>query len=472
MDDPFARAAVEDAVETARLPRVHELAKRRFAVEAPRAWWISPLIIFATVMLSFLAPLDLFQDEDEDSVVAATGQVEQSIEAIVQTIEDQPLLSRELSDLMGDLTRAGTDPDALRSPEEIRREAIREVTELNKALDKLVNGEKGKTAEAIEKALGKLKSPTDGPGKELAESLARADFKAAQESLDKMLEDLKKGNLTQEQQEQLAEQLKAMAEQLQQLAEQQQQLEQALKQAGLDANLAQNPQALQQALQNNQNLNQQQKQQLQQMAQAQQAAQQACQGLGQAMQQMAQGLQQGQLGQMGQGGQQMGDQLNQLEQMQMLLQQAQAAANMCQGQCQGLGQGLSLQQAMAGGAFGNRGQGRGGKAPIAPTPTRTTIVKADTVLQEGDIIARQLFDGPQIRGESDAKLRQVIAEKMKGWEDGLTEDQLPRVYYETQMHYFGELEKLTRAIEENGGDGNGDDSGKAPPPPPDDSPDP
>ena len=43
-------------------------------------------------------------------------------------------------------------------------------------------------------------------------------------------------------------------------------MEDALKQAGMDPNLANNPQALKQALQDNKNLTPQQKKQLQQMA--------------------------------------------------------------------------------------------------------------------------------------------------------------------------------------------------------------
>jgi hypothetical protein len=241
-----------------------------------------------------------------------------------------------------------------------------------------------------------------------------------------------------------------MAEQLDKLAQQQQKLEEALKQAGMDPNLAQNPQALQQAIQNNQNLNQQQKQQLQQMAQAQQAACKACQGMGQACQQMAQACKGGQMGQMGEGAGKMAQQLGDMEMLQQLLQQAQAAANQCQGQCQGLGQGLNMQQAMdqwmqCNGGMGNRGQGQGGKAPIAPTPTGTKIEQAKVNTVEGDIIARQLFEGPQIRGDSKVKLIKVIEEARKGFDEGQTEEQVHIKYRDPQMHYFGELEKITKA---------------------------
>jgi hypothetical protein len=165
---------------------------------------------------------------------------------------------------------------------------------------------------------------------------------------------------------------------------------------------------------------------------------------------MAQAAQQGQAGQLGQAGQQMMNQLNDAEALQQLLQQAQAAANACKGQCQGLGQNMAMGQTPgenSGGGMGNRGQGRGGKAPIAPTPSgsRTEMAKIKTV--EGDVIAKQLFEGPQIRGESKAKLLNVVAEASKGFEEGLDEEQLPRQYHEAHQHYFGELEKITKAIQ-------------------------
>jgi hypothetical protein len=440
-DDVFAMAAVEDAVQTARDPRSREQVGRRFKVEGPRGWWISPMLVLLALLISFLPSQDLFaQDPDElaSNITQTRAEVNESLDDLVKMIEEKPQLSQELSDLIGDLTKEGIDPDAMNSTKEIKRDALKKVTDLNKRLDELLNGEKNKTAEALDKTLQQLQTPEDGPAKELAEALANADFKAASKALEDMKKKLQNGELNEEQKKKLQEQLDKIGEQLEQLAQKQDQLEQALKQAGLDPQLAQNAEALQQAIQNNPNLNEQQKQQLQQMAQAQQAANQMCQGLGQAMKQMGQGMMNGK---MGEGAGQMGQQLDQMEAMRMLLQEAKAAQSMCQGQCQGLGQGLAMQ----GGAFGNRGQGRGGKAPIAPTPSGTTDVKANINTTEGDIIARVLFDGPQVVGESHAKIKEVAAEATEGFDEALTEDQLPRRYHETQKHYFGELKKLTES---------------------------
>ncbi|MHC4141299.1 MAG: hypothetical protein ACYSUF_05225, partial [Planctomycetota bacterium] len=266
--DSFARAAVEDAIGTARDPKVREQLRRRFAVESPRRWWISPLLVVAAIAFSFVPALNLFARETppDPEYTQTVAKRNEAIEAVIKPIEENQLLQEELSDLLGDLSDEGPDPDSLKTRQDVQRDAIKKLTDLNKRLDEILSGPKGKTAEALDKALEQLRTPEDGPAKEFAEALAQGDFKAAQEALARLQEEVAKGNMTKEQAQQLAQQLADIAKQLEQLAKQQQELEQMLQQAGLDPNLAQNMQDLQQAIQNNQNLNQQQKQQLMQMA--------------------------------------------------------------------------------------------------------------------------------------------------------------------------------------------------------------
>lgn len=449
--DVFARAAIADAVSTASDPRAREAVRRKFKVQAPSTWWISPLIAVAAVGVLFLPQANLFAEPDEAAqaeIDKATKEAQDTVQVVAKVIEDKPELAAELEGLADKLAKNAGTSDELAKPEDIKRDALKKVTELNKKLDDIINGEKGKTAKAVEEMMAKLRTPNDGAGKELAEALAKGDFSKAKQALEKMLQDAKNGNMDAKQQEQLAQQMADMARQLEDLAQQQKALERALKQAGLNPQLAQDPKALQQALQQAQNLNPQQAQQLQQMMQAQQAAQQMCQGLGQACQQMAQALNQGQLGQA--GAQQMANQLNQMEAMQQLLQQAQAAANQCAGQCNGLGQGMSLSQALGqwkqGGGMGKWGQGSGGAAPKSTAPYGTVLTKEAVPVGEGDIIASTLVKGTPIKGESKAKLRDIIASENVGYDEAQNEDPLPRRYHEAQKHYFGELQKQVEAM--------------------------
>lgn len=447
--DAFARAAVQDAVTTASDPRTRETVRRRYAVAAPRNWWIAPALVLVAAGVLLLPQADLFARENEadrKAIDMARNQVEESLQVIVKAVEDKPELNSELGDLVKDLSATGRDADALREPEKIKRDALKKVTDLNKKLDEILSGEKGKTEQALDNMLSKVKTPPNGPAKELAEALARGDFASAQKALEKMMEDMKKGELTEEQKAAMAAQLAEIAKQLEELAKKQEQLQQALAQAGLNPQLANNPQALQQAIDQAQNLNEQQKQQLQQMMQAQQAAQQMMQGLGQGLGQMAQQMMQP--GQGGKLGQQAQGQLSQMEQLQQLLQQAKAAQGQCKGQ--GLGQGMNLSKAMqqwkTGPGMGGWGAGAGGRAPKRRTPSGTKMTKADAPLGDGEIIASMLIDGTPVRGESKAKLRQVIEAGTEGYDEALNEEELPRLYHESIKHYFGHVQERIRAV--------------------------
>ncbi|MEM7228620.1 MAG: hypothetical protein AAF432_07375 [Planctomycetota bacterium] len=467
-NDPFARAAVDDAVQVARDPRNQEKAKRFFAIKAPAGWWCAPLVILLALMAQRIPQLNLFERDaapPQSEVSQVAARVEQTVNSLVEAIEENEALKNELAGLDDANTKASepAEPDPLRSPEEIRRDAIKKVTDLKRKLNDILDGEKAKTMEALDEALKGMELPDrTSESRALAEALARGDFENAAKAAQDMVNQMANGEMSPEQQEKVAKQLEDIAQQLQNMAQQQQALKDALEQAGLDPQLADNPEALKQELENNQNLNEQQKQQLQQQQQAQQQAQQMCEGLGQAMQQMAQGMQNGQQGQAGQAGQQMQQQLNDMEQLDQMLKQAQAAMNQCQGGAQDLGQGLGLGQQgqpgqgqgqqgqgqgqMAGmqGGMGQQGQGQGGRAPVAPTPTKTVLQKTDVETDPtGDIIAKQFFQSDEInRGESRSAVADVVLGKITGYDEAVEEAQIPKVYEGVHKHYFGEVKKI------------------------------
>src|SRR4030095_4596164 len=74
--------------------------------------------------------------------------------------------------------------------------------------------------------------------------------------------------------------------------------------------------------------------------------------------------------------------------------------------------------------------------------------KAQVNTVDGDVIAKTLFEGQQIRGESKAALVKVIEQARQGFDEGQEDELLHRKYQEMQQHYFGELEKLTKPIED------------------------
>jgi hypothetical protein len=365
----------------------------------------------------------------------------------VKIVEEKPVLKAELEGLLDELTAPGDPENMLDEPEERERDALKKITELNRHLDEIVNGEKGKTAKALEQMMSEINPGEDKDAKALNEALAKGNFAEAKKALEQMMDKARNGELDDQQKAQLAKAMEDLGKQLEQLAKQQKQLENALKKAGLPPQLANDPKALQKAIEQAQNLNQQQKQQLQQMAQAQQAACKMCQGLGGACQQMAQGLKNGQMGQMMQAGQQMAGQLNDMENLQQLLMQAQAACNQCNGQGQNQMTWMMQGPDKFGPGMGRRGMGQGGQAQLSPTPFGTKLEKENVQVTAGEIISSMQIDGTPVAGESVSRMKAVIEEARQGYDEAQSEEPMPRRYSETLQHYFGNLEEFVKATE-------------------------
>jgi len=260
--------------------------------------------------------------------------------------------------------------------------------------------------------------------------------------------------------------LQKLAEQMDQLAKQSKALEGALKQAGMDPNLANNPAALKQALQDAQNLTPAQKQQLQQMAQAMARAGKMMQNMSGAMKQMAQGMPGGQQPGRMPGAGKMGDQLSQMEMMQQQMNSLQQTIAGIQGQCKGLGQGMGMAnkpglgqgQAMAQwqammeqmgpgnkGGMVRHGRGNGGRASRLATKGSTTPDKVNVERQQGPIIGETYIESDgQIRGESRAAFLKQVETASNRSRQELENNKIGVQYEDAVKHFFGELEALAK----------------------------
>ena len=464
-DDPFAIAAIADAASAAGRPDASRRVARAFQPSAPRGWWVSPMLLLFVVGVWTLVPqVDLFADDpDADDVVLAetNRQVESEVEELIAIIDENEMLATEMEGTLDELVNGTDDPSSLedpRTPDEVRREAIRQVTALQDRLREILEGEDARMDATLRESLAELKNEGSGDADadELAEALAKGDFKQAKEAFERLSERMESGDMSPAEAEALKDALEDLARQLEEASKKAKDLEDALRNAGLDPDLAKNPEAMQQAIENASNLNESQKQALQEAAAAQQQASEAMQQMSQAMQQMAQGEPQGQ-----QQGQEM---LSEMERMQQMLQQAQAASGQCQGACDKMGQGLSQwAQNLAQGQGGSPGQGQGqgqgqgpgmkgpgqgqgGQAPIAPTPTGTRMQREKVEKRTGDIIAREMIEGEPVVGESRARLQRLSDRIERGFEEGLREDPIPPHLRDVHQHYFGELKKRIDAV--------------------------
>lgn len=499
--DPWSRAVVESAAEKARRVVVRDA----IPIEGPRAWRIPTGAIVVLILAFFLMPpLDLIGKRAER---VAAEEARQEVQAAVQDAKAAEEEMREIMQRAGlEMENEEPDPELEadlakpQTPEEIRKQALQKLTNLNDQLNKQLESAEAKSLEAVQEMMRRLTMPGQGDLTEFARQLSRGNFDKARQELESLAQKMESGELTEAQKEQLAQQMENLAKQLDQLSEQRQALEQALQEAGMSPEqarqLAANPQAMQEALQNDQNMSQEQKQQLQQQAQAMQQAASQCQGMSQAMSQMAQvmsqsGSQSGQEGQQGgqQGGQQsaqeamsaMSQQLSTLEQMQAEMQQISDAMGQCQSQMQALGQcngsqgwgqspsmagmtgqwrsGSSMAQGAGSGGPG-KGNGAGPDAEAADFFFKSE--KANVETKQGAIIGSRYVFGEQIKGEAREEFGAAIEVAAEQAAEEIANMNVDPQFRAAVKHYYGRLGervKAERATTPPAGEGSGAGSG-------------
>jgi hypothetical protein len=484
--DPFARAAIADAVRHASDPDVAARVREAFPVTAPARWWTGPAVLAAAVLLWATVPqLESARTTDADVRAAAAERVptleEKRLEDVVKQIEQSPELAAKL-DAELDAARKAIDEGAtgpVRTPEQAAREAMKRMAELQARLDEVSDSRESKE---LQDALAKLELPKDAnAARELAEALKQGDFAAAKEALQSLQKQAAKDSgLSQEEREQLAKALEDTSKQLDALSKDPAKLAEALKQAGMDPSLANNPAALQEAMKQAAQLNQSQREQLQKMAESMQGAQSKlaqmsqemqksasqCRNPGQSQGQQSQGQQsQGQSGsEQQQASSQQSEGQDSSSSMSQMLSEAEAdrqmamAAEGAKSQCQGGGDGMSESEADSAlrasaegdgqsqgsggrkdGNGGGRAQASGGDRSIRETAFGTKFQKQKGARGEGDVIARQLVAGQAPVGESRVALEEVAGTIATGYERGSEDDPVPAHLREVHKRYFGEL---------------------------------
>ena len=374
-NDPFARAALEEAVSSVSSPESRRKVLRSFTPRMPSGSLLVPVLAVLIMLTQFFVPSgDLLRRDgassDPNAIVERIDN-EKTVQAVLETIRENPALSDEMAALGQSLELDDALAGRSDSPEAQRREALRRISDLERQLDDLVNGEQGKTMESLNRSMDSLSSAPDGETQPLVDALKSSDFTQAMKELEKIQAKIDDPSLSDEQREKLASELEDLARQLADAAQNREALEEALQRAGMDPALAGDAKALEQAMKQASGLNQQQMQQLKQMMNAQKSSAQQCQNMSQSLGKMAQQCKNGGQGQPGmQGAQQM---LSQAEQAQQMLQAAKSAMSQCQGGGKP-GQGMAgilpsqakpmpLRDGPIGQGFGNQGRGGSGNAP-------------------------------------------------------------------------------------------------------------
>ncbi|MEO1534006.1 MAG: hypothetical protein AAFS11_00405 [Planctomycetota bacterium] len=464
LDDAWSKAAVSQAE---RVAAGVDLGKT-LPIESPRSW-PAPVAAWGVLAVALALPApDLTTVFGEPAEVVAEREI---IEAKAEVDETTEAL-KEQAERLGlkldfDEETPGEEvgvPDQ-QTPEQIRAAAVKKLTKLGDELAEKMDSQEQQAREALENRLQRLRQPGPGPAEDLARSLARGEFGKAKEALDELEQKLREGDLDESQREMLEKQLANLSKQMEQLGERQSEMEAALRQAGMSSEqakqMASNPDALKQALENMQNLSEAQKQQLQQMARSAAQSQQAMQNMSGAMSQMAQAMQQGQMGQMSEGMGQLSDQLSQMEMLSADMAGMQAMMQQMQGQAFALGQAAGSEGGMQGmpgmgegqgrwnmgdtsrqgNGSGGAGQGNGDSPAARETSFSTTAAKSAVKTTDGPIIGSTLVYESQVRGESRATFAAAAQSASASAADAIESMRVPRAYERAVQRYFGALER-------------------------------
>ncbi len=454
--DAWSRAVIASASD-----RVRRVVLRDAMPIAVPSGWRTPLVVLAAAFLVLgLAPRHDLSGLLDRRADAEDGQAE--IRSVALEVRSQEEQIREV------LAKAGVtlpeeeqeqaDPTAAdkpKTPEEVKRAALKKLTKLSDELNKMSKSDSAQRLDAMRRALKNLRSPGPGPMQAFARNLARGDFAAAKSELEKLARSIESGEMSDEQKAEAARQIRRLASQMQALAEQRDALRSALEKAGMDpqqaAKLAADPDALKNALEQMQGLSPEQMRSLMNTAMNQQSACESMQSMAGSMAQMAQSMAGTQPST--QAMKKLSEQLTAAEMMQSELRAVGQALQQCRGQMQRLGESMCNNPGNAFCRYGHEGgPGAGiGSATVWNEVDGTQPPADDYVLKSektrvrnlgGPVIGSTLVYGAQIRGEARARFGEVARASAVRAAEAVETMQVQHRYRNAVRHYFGRLEAL------------------------------
>lgn len=480
-DDPWAKAVIQTALETAKKVNVGDA----ISIETPRAW-PAPLAAAIAFMLiwKFFPVYDVLKinaekvalQEKTQAIVEVKADIEQKQQVLREALAKANISLPELTpENKGDDKKADGTPKE-EDPESLRRQAVKDLTNLTEKLQSQKEGEKAAQVDAQKEAMRQLKQPGDGPMSEFSRALARGDFNKAQEKLEQITKKLADGSLSEKEKQQAKEQLQNLSKQLKEMAENQSQVAKALEKAGLDKQSAEalakqaaaNPDALKKAVEKMSNMTPEQQQKMLDMAKAAQKACNKSGQMGESMSKMAQGISQEGLQQDGmEGMEDLSKDLNESEMMQedmknldaameeaksQLAQMGECLGGECDGSGKGQGKGSGTggwkpgeSAGKKGSGSGGPGQSSGGASPEAQAADfEYKKEKANTQTQGGPIIGSRLVYGGQLKGESTAEFATTVEASAKEASEAMDSMQIPREYHDAVKHYFGRMQEKVK----------------------------
>ena len=480
-DDPFARLAVSDAEQVA--GQVH--VPTHLPYRAPAMWpWSAALVAVAALLAFFMPELNLLAEQDDDDAqLRQEAQVEhqaikRELDARLNELKQMTDNNPALADLAEDLKPLELPDEPTMTPEDIRREAARRIDNVAEKLAAQQESAKLDALKDTKRMLSQMK-PQGGQqaGSKLSQSLAQGDFKGARKAIEELKNELEeaaaKGDAEAQQKlQQMQNQLRRLADQLAKLDDATYLRKELENKAGLSEEDAKklleqlskmDPKQMEKELQRQlgeKGMSQEQIKQLAKKFQQKQEAKKSCQNMGQCLAQAAQALQQCNKPGSGSSGADgasaaladAADQLSELEMSEQMMNELEAQLgdlrDMRESICQGSYGRCEGQPGAIGQQGPNYGRGIGSRIPKERAAHALQPTRVKSRGQGGTIIGQKLVDGPQMRGEASAAVRETLTAAQRDALDAVERDEVPRQYHDAVRQYFDRLAGLMNHAEE------------------------
>ncbi len=434
-DTDMGRALVDDASKRVRRIDVGE----QFSVRTGRWAWLPLATGALAVGLVFLpdakpdgsseANATLIQVKNQ--VKKSAAQLKKKLASQSKELEEKGL--KEASKLVKELQK-GVDELSKKGAKD-RKKALVKMNDLAKAIKLRRDSLKG--SQDLKKQLNQMKElkVSQGPADKIAKALKNGDFQAALDQVKDLQQQLRQGNLTKEQQQQLAQQMQQMQKKLSQMVAAHEKAKEALKKQ-IAEKKKQGDNAAAQKLQ----------QQLQRL-QAQDEQMKRMQQMANKMNQMANAMKRGnqqeasqQLSELAQDLQAMQAELDELQALDEALDQMASAkdamnCDSCNGEgcamCQGMGFDL---EGMPGMGMGE-GQGRGDR-PEEQTKSNFYDSKVGAKPRRGRMVIVGSVRGDNKPGDVREAIKEAMESASSSEENPLTNLRLPRAQREQAQQYF------------------------------------
>ncbi len=478
LDDPFARAAVSDAERIAGSLHVPS----HIRLNAPSLWpWSAASIIAAICVAAFTPSVDLFAKTKEDPAPQLRSMAVQEHQAIKAEFDKEARRLAELEqgnpalkDVADKLEKLDLPEAANLSPDDVRREAVRRIDNVQDTLRSQLESDAASQLEQTKRLLSELEQPGElpKPTTPIENALANGNFDDAKKQLDKLAEDIKEAAQNaadpeaKKKLEETQKQLNELSEKLKQLDDSKRMQKELEHKAGLSEDEAKklmdqlskmDPNQIADALKkqlDGKGLSEQQLKELakklQQSQAAQQAAKELAKKLSQAAEQAGKCQNPGDAGDasdsasesLGDAGEMLSEMEMQEEMMKELKSQADRLGKLRDDLSCGRKPGEGEGDEQPGGQGPEYGHGYGARIGEKKTPHATTPEKANVKTKGGQVIGRMLVNGPAYRGEATAEELAAAQAEVHDALEAVEREDVPRQYQRVVQEYFDRLAGL------------------------------